>query len=411
MSAYACAPHRGSEPGVGWNAACQASQLHDVWLLTSRENRDSVTIELDRAPNDRLHVVFIGPGRWTPRKRIRQKPLPFRANIHYYAWQIAAYIVGRRLHREHDFDVVHHVTFARYYSPSLLALLPTRFLWGPVGGGERAPISFWPGFGLRGFAYESVRALVRYAGEWDPLVRATARRSVLARAATPETATRLRKIGARRVEVLQQVGLPVGGLRLNSIQDTYPGSAPSPFFVSAARLLHWKGIHLGLRAFASAAAPNVEYQIVGEGPDRARLEALAAELGIGHRVRFLGELPRSETLLLIASCIALIHPSLHDSGGVVCLEAMALGRPVICLALGGPATLVTPQTGFVISAQRSASCVSDMAAAMRTLAIDPVLAGRLGAKAQLHADEFSSAKRGELLTEAYDRVSARGGDK
>ena len=58
------------------------------------------------------------------------------------------------------------------------------------------------------------------------------------------------------------------------------------------RLLHWKGFHLGLRAFAQANLPNTEYWIVGDGPQWHHLQTLASDLGIAKKVKFWGRLPR-----------------------------------------------------------------------------------------------------------------------
>ena len=98
--------------------------------------------------------------------------------------------------------------------------------------------------------------------------------------------------------------------------------------------MHWKGFHLGLRAFACANLPDAEYWILGDGAELNQLQILADNLGIAQRVKFWGKLSREETLNKLRDCHVLVHPSLHDSGGWVCLEAMAAGRPVICLDLG-----------------------------------------------------------------------------
>jgi glycosyltransferase involved in cell wall biosynthesis len=79
----------------------------------------------------------------------------------------------------------------------------------------------------------------------------------------------------------------------------------------------------------------------------------------------------------LARCHVLVHPSLHDSGGWVCLEAMASARPVICLDLGGPATQVTDDTGFRVHAGTPEQAIADMAAAMRKLHDDPELRRRM----------------------------------
>jgi glycosyltransferase involved in cell wall biosynthesis len=151
-----------------------------------------------------------------------------------------------------------------------------------------------------------------------------------------------------------------------------------PFtFISMARLLYWKGFHLGLAAFAQAKLPDARYTVVGDGPEMSRLKNDAQRLGIAGQVDFVGRLPRSDTMAKLAQAHVLVHPSLHDSGGWVCLEAMASGRPVICLNLGGPATQVTDDTGFRIDATSPAQAISEMSLAMRTVHDDATLRRRM----------------------------------
>jgi len=164
---------------------------------------------------------------------------------------------------------------------------------------------------------------------------------------------------------MSQVALPVEELGLLS-QVPLPPKEPVRF-LSVGRLLHWKGFHLAIRAFAQSGVKEAEYWFVGEGPEQRRLEALARRLGVADRVRFLGKLPREKVLEVLAQVHALIHPSLHESGGWVVMESIAAGRPVICLDLGGPSMQVTESVGFKIAAQTPEQAVRDIAKAMRLL--------------------------------------------
>ena len=89
-------------------------------------------------------------------------------------------------------------------------------------------------------------------------------------------------------------------------------------------------------------------------------------MGLEKSVKFWGLVDRSQVLGLLGQCHALIHPSLHDSGGWVCLEAMAAGRPVICLDWGGPGFQVNDETGFKIYPTSPDQVVTEMAIAMKT---------------------------------------------
>ena len=384
----------------------ELAKYHQIWVLTRENNRPAIEVELARQPMPNLQVVYTNPPaplhRWDRGKQA--------VHLHYFLWQLAAYRLARQLYQEIDFDLSHHITYGRYCAPSFLALLPIPFIWGPVGGGETAPYSFWADFDGRGRLYELLRDLSRWTGELNPLVQFTARRSAIALACTTETADRLAKIGAKQIEMLSgQTGIsPEELIQLKVLAKTSASPRQTVRFLSLGRLLHWKGFHLGLRAFAEAKLPNAEYWVVGEGPELERLEALADQLKIGDRVRFLGSLPRDKALSVLADCDVLIHPSLHDFSPTVCLEAMAAGKPVLCLDLGGPAIQITEETGCRVTASDPEQVVKNMAIAIGRLASDSELRSRMGEAGQNRVSEFYNwESRGQVLIELYQQISSR----
>jgi len=405
MSAYSCEPGKGSEPGIGWNTVREAARYHEVWVLTRPdESREAIEAELARNPVPNLHFVYFTLPFWKDSLRWGQAGA---MQLHHYLWQIQAYFEARRLHQEIGFDLVHHVTFAKHSSPSFLSLLPIPFVWGPVAGGEVAPKAFWQDFSPRAKLYELARDLFRIAGELDPFVRLTARRSAIIQATTEDTAQQLYKMGVDQVQIMPAIGLPEADIA-RLAQCKPPGDSPVRF-VSMGRLLHWKGFHLGLRAFAKANLPDAEYWVIGDGPERQPLEALAQELGIAQRTKFWGSLPREQTLGKLEDCHALVHPSLHDSGGWVCLESMAAGRPVICLDLSGPAVLVSKDAGLRIPAHSPDQAVSDLAAAMTQIAQDAELRTRMAQVGQqLVRETLSWRARGEHMAQIYAETVSKG---
>jgi glycosyltransferase involved in cell wall biosynthesis len=254
--------------------------------------------------------------------------------------------------------------------------------------------------------FELGRDVARKLGEWDPFVRYTARKATLGLATTEETANRMRGLGCKRVSVLSEAGLPPEEIRsLSSI----PLRQGSPFrLISLGRLVNLKGFHLSLRAFAQfhRQFPESEYWLLGDGPERTRLEELARRLGVSDKVTFWGFIPRTQALKKFADCDVMVHPSLHDSGGWVCLEAMAAGRPVICLDLGGPGLQVTDETGIKVPATSPEQVTHDLAEAFCKLASGPELRARLGLSARKRVSEhFNSDKKGLFMTKLYQSLS------
>ena len=311
----------------------------------------------------------------------------------------------RRLHDAISFDLSQHVTFGRYWSPSLVSLLPIPFIFGPVGGGESAPKAFFADFGFRGTLYEYARDVARFLGECDPLVKTTIRRANLILAPTTETRARLQHLGASRIKpFLGQTG--ISDQELDAVKGAPCNLAVDRFcFISISRLLHWKGIHLGIRAFARANVEDSEYWIVGEGPEREKLQVLAEQLNVSSRVRFWGELSREITLSKIAESHVLVHLSLHDFSPTVCLEAMAASRPVICLDIGGPSVQITNETGLRIAALTPKQVVRDVAGAMGLLAHARAMCRDMGEAGRKRVvSEFSWSKKAEILDSFYREV-------
>jgi glycosyltransferase involved in cell wall biosynthesis len=106
----------------------------------------------------------------------------------------------------------------------------------------------------------------------------------------------------------------------------------------------------------------------------------------------------------------LVHPSVHDSGGWVCLEAMAAARPVICVDLGGPAEQVTSASGIKIPAATPTQVVHDLAHAMTAVAGDAGMRDAMGAAGRARVgDEYLWERKGERLDAIFRSVLSRRG--
>jgi glycosyltransferase involved in cell wall biosynthesis len=136
-------------------------------------------------------------------------------------------------------------------------------------------------------------------------------------------------------------------------------------FLTVGGLNENKGIHLLFEAFARGFAdqPSVSLRIGGHGPERARLERLAVQLGIADRVTFLGALTRQQVAEELARAQALVHPSRYETFGVAIVEALAMGRPVVATRCGGPEGIVTARDGLLVPVDD----IEALARAMREL--------------------------------------------
>lgn len=127
---------------------------------------------------------------------------------------------------------------------------------------------------------------------------------------------------------------------------------PSPFFLSVARLTsadRTKGLYTVLEAFSNLADRSLRYVIAGDGDDVDTLRATARRLGIESRVEFAGPVGDARLRSLYESCRAFVLPSGQEGFGIVFLEAMHFGAPVIAARSKGAIDVIThEQTGLLV---------------------------------------------------------------
>lgn len=364
LSAFAFAPNVGSEPGVGWRWAAELGKQHEVTVVTDVTRRVLVEAGGGHLPHN-VRVVYFRPA-W-----LRGVPLnSTTAPLLYTTWQFGLLRFARRLQREHEFDLAIHCTYGVFRHPSFLGYLGIPFVFGPVGGGEDAPLALKRSIHGREKIKELLRSLLNKTALFDPFLWAAYAKATLILVKTEDTRRALPWPFRRRAIVYPEIGIDAPA----DIQPRIRHEGEPLRVLFAGRLLGWKGAHLAIRAVAQAVAQGipVELTLLGKGPYESELRKVAVDVGMHDSIRWVSHMPQHELFALYRTMHCFLFPSLHDSSGNVVLEAQANGLPVICLDLGGPMTLVTPETAAVVTTQRQdeAGVVQGLADALGRLAGD-----------------------------------------
>jgi len=160
------------------------------------------------------------------------------------------------------------------------------------------------------------------------------------------------------------------------------GVQPDQFLLlSVAQLMHRKGIDVLLRAVAKLRDPDLVCAVAGDGPERAALTTLAAELSLGDTVRFLGR--RSDVGDLLAACDLFVLPSRAEGLGVAALEALGAARPVVASRVGGLAELLADGSVGLLVPPGDADALAQAIARLRA---EPELRARLAAAGPARVD-------------------------
>lgn len=406
LSAYACEPDKGSEPGVGWHWALALERRgYGVHVITRSNNREAIERAQIRS-DSRLQFHYYDFPSWAR----FWKYWPGGIYVYYLLWQIGAYQVAKKLHARERFDLIQHITFVSYRQPSFMGGLGIPFIFGPVGGGEAMPKQFRITLPLSARLMESMRSTGNSLVALDPLMRHTFSRAQVIACATEETLEAIPRRFQSKCIVQRAIGLEtsqIGKALLSPSADERGRGKRQFLFVG--RLLYWKGLHLVLRALADVrrVVPDVSLRVIGEGSERSWLEEVARDAEVTDLVEWIPSRPHAEMSREYQSSIGFVFPSLHDSGGMVVLEALAAGLPVICLDLGGPGSIVTPECGLSLEARNvsESQVIDQLATALIRMATDAGLRERLSAGAVERAKELTWDAAAEAIY-ARDRMRA-----
>jgi len=183
-----------------------------------------------------------------------------------------------------------------------------------------------------------------------------------------------------------------------------PAARPVPVLVHVSNFRPVKRVDDVLALFAALRAERpVRLRLVGDGPDRARLQAEVTARGLAADVEFLGE--QIDLPAAMRGADLFLLPSETESFGLAALEAMACGLPVIASAVGGlPEVIADGETGFL----RPMGDVAAMTAAARRLLDDPALRARFAAAARLRAEtQYRRDPAVDSYLAVYRRVLSR----
>lgn len=174
--------------------------------------------------------------------------------------------------------------------------------------------------------------------------------------------------------------------------------AQAPVALCVARLMEDKGIDVLLKALVYV--PAWFALIVGDGPQRAALEQLASELGVGDRVRFTGYLPHLYGVLAV--CDVAVVPSRREGLGLFALEAMASGKPVIASDIGGlRETVRHNERGWLVPAEDVMALADALQHALNAREQLPMMGARGAEWVRLNYTWEQTAQR---LFESYRRL-------
>ena len=377
LIAEMCNPDMISVPLEGFSHSDRLRQLTDGHVVTHTRNAESLekvgwrqgpradfsTIDSERVARLTwdLAELIVGRGTGWTLKSAMYVP------TYYYFEHLIWKQFGPRI-KAGEFDLVHRVTPLSPTCPSKLATWCKQagvpFVMGPLNGGVPWPKQF--------------DAARRKEKEWLSYVRGAYRLLPGHRSTLRDSAAVM--IGSR--DTFKQVPrqyhercfyVPEKAIDPARFYKRRQHTAARPIkVVFLGRLVPYKGADMLIEAVAPLAkAGALTLDILGDGPMMAELKALVEKLGVADAVRLPGWVKHDQVQERLAQSDVFAFPSVREFGGAVALEAMAVGCVPVVLDYGGPAELVTPQTGLLVPMGTRAQVIERFRAVLSDLAANP----------------------------------------
>ena len=392
ISAYACEPDKGSEPGVGWHWVDEISRYHDVIVVTRKNNRVSIEEELRKRTKNNIDVLYYDVPKWMSFWKKGSKGV----QMYYYMWQYGAYKMVKRCVDEKELKAVVAVTFGNLWKPTFMYKLGVPFVWGPVGGGEEVPGTLLEHINTKQRIFELFRRLSKKLPISNPWFYQICKQSDLIITRTYDSLDCIPKKYRNKCKVMIETG--VDEVECDEFEKIGRKPSESNTITYVGRLLSLKMVDIGIRAFASIAMEysDIQFNIIGDGEMRESLQKLVREFGLEDRVNFLGSKSRNEALRILANSRCMIMPSCKEGGAWVLFEAMMCGRPIICMDTAGMKVVVDSTCGIKIPVNTYEKMVDTFGKAIKRMFDYPMAADEYGVNGQrVVREQYLWSKKGE----------------
>ena len=400
-------------PLLSFSQAEALAQLHDVTLVIRSSGEQNVrrrqglfhSVEVIRLP--RLERIRAWTMRWIFKNQFTSRALtaflyPFSVAFEWQAWRQT-----RRRIRAGEYDVVLRLLPVPAVIPSAFAFFlrngPIPFVIGPISGGLP-----WPAGFSRANKQKEWFAGLRNVYRFLPFARSTYRHAAAIIAGASQTYAEFASYNEKLFFVLENGvsrSLCDDGLRVSERNGKLK-------LIFVGGLVPIKGCDLALRAVAPLLRKDLaQFTIVGDGPERNRLEQLASSLGIDKAVSFCGWVTHDEAQHKLRQADVLVFPSVRDNSPAVVFEALAAGAVPVVVDSGGPGDTVRPNVGYKVPLTNESDVVSQIEKILASLAQDRDLLDRVREQGMSYARErLTWEAKAQALT-AIMRWALRQGPK
>ncbi|NES86964.1 MAG: glycosyltransferase family 4 protein [Moorea sp. SIO2B7] len=385
----------------------------EAWLIVHERTKNELKTFF---PEDCERIYFIKDTFWHILVWRLGQLLPRRLSYFTFGLilrlmtQLSQRQLAQNLIQEKQIDIIHQPIPVSPKEPSSLYELGVPVVIGPMNGGMNYPSGF--DYMESKWVKQSVSIGRAFADFMNSLIPGKLKATTLLVANSRTQAALPTILQDKTIIELVENGVDL------SIWQSFPKNEhplqdvkQTTKFVYVGRLIELKGVDILLLVVKQISDKvTIKLDIIGDGIERANLEQKARNLGLisdqnasdSSKVRFLGWLSQSDCAKQLQVADVLILPSLHECGGAVVLEAMAMGIPVIATNWGGPADYIDESCGILVEPSSRQAFIDGLASAIVKLANNPELCQKMGeAGYEKIQQQFDWERKVDRILEIY----------
>lgn len=403
LCGYACSPQKGSEEGNSWSWATGLAKMgFEVWCFCNVAFEDEIVRARKDLNYPNLHFVFIRVSGFMDRKFLN--PSSKRIYIHYALWRRKAAKLAVKMHAAMKFDIGHHVSFGSLQQGHFLwKLQGLKIIFGPVGGGQKAPYIFREYFG-RAWKTERVRNLITklYIGSSNNF-RNSLMKSDYLLANNPETRELAKNTGYISEKKIHLIGGTAVPLAMENVPKIDRGTSETIRLIWVGRMLPKKGLNLVLEALSKLPSEfDYRFTIVGGGPLFSNIETWIRHFGLDRKkITITGQIPFEDVQKHYETSDVFIFCPLRETFGAQLSEAMAFGLAVITLNIHGASIGVPDNCGIKITPVTKEQTLADISKAIVKMKTDKLLRRQCSENAYEYSKNNTWEKRIHYIVKNY----------
>ncbi len=338
--AYSCRPHKGSEPGVGWNVVIESSKIHNVYVFTHISNKED--IDKETLKNNFQDIIFY----------YFKLPLAFSfihkyfgMRMDYFFWNIFSINYLTYLDFNCDFDIIHHITFNQYRTINFGFFTNKPFVFGPIGGADYIKGYFFKDLNFLTALKEIYRKSKIDIWFFNLFFKLNTNKKIILYSSIENC----KNLNFKSKSILGSKIYPAIGYSEKDFSLTSSRNTSDKFtIIYAGRAEDWKGLKFLFRVLQRIKIQEINLKLIGirSLEERFKIENWKRYYKIGCEIEIIDFLPRTDLLNLFGNSNLFVYPAFRDSGSMAILEASVVACPTLCLKVGGQDLL--PNDSFLL---------------------------------------------------------------